>query len=176
MNNKPLQLSNNIPLLFLIIAVTLFGCNRSTATQGNFYSKSFSLSTLDSQDRKVRISDFRGSPIVVNFWASWCAPCREEMPFLEKSWRTYKEKGVRFIGINVFDERERASRYLGEVGVSFVNLYDPDGEVANFFDLAGLPVTLFVDREGNIVKKNFGAFTGKNGEKVLDSLVKEITY
>lgn len=171
MKNKPFLLSTTI--LFLL-AVVLIGCNQSNTTQGNFYSKGFSLSTLDHQGGRVHIPDFKGSPLVVNFWASWCAPCREEMPFLEKSWREYKEKGVKFIGINVFDKREKASRYLGELGISFINLYDPEGEVANFFKVGGLPVTLFVDREGNIVNKNFGAFTGERGEKVLDSLVKEI--
>ena len=100
------------------------------------YSKDFSLPSLDG-NKKVELTDFQGKPVVINFWASWCAPCREEMPFLEKSWKQYKDKGVIFIGIDVLDDEKNAKNFLNTFGISYTNLKDQSGEVASKYGVIG---------------------------------------
>jgi peroxiredoxin len=96
------------------------------------------------------------------------------MPFLEKSWNYYKDKGVTFLGIDVLDEEKSAKAFINVFGISYLNLKDSTGEVANVYGVIALPVTFFIDREGKIVKKNYGAFVGKDGESYFKKYVLEI--
>jgi thiol-disulfide isomerase/thioredoxin len=133
----------------------------------------FSLLSLDG-NKKIELKDFKGKPVVINFWASWCEPCREEMPFLERTWKEYKDKGVIFLGINVLDEEKNAKDFINVFNISYTNLKDSSGEVANTYGVVGLPVTFFIDKEGRIVRRNYGPFLGEKGEKSFIGYVKEI--
>ena len=113
--------------------------------------------------------------MVLNFWATWCGPCREEMPLFEEIWKKYKDKGVIFVGVDVMDDRENASEFLEEIGITYPNLYDPSGEVSNKYKVIALPATFFIDKEGNIVAKNYGSFVGPDGKKKLKLYLEEIT-
>ncbi|MBI2486186.1 MAG: TlpA family protein disulfide reductase [Deltaproteobacteria bacterium] len=135
--------------------------------------KDFTLTSLDG-NREVGLKDFKGKPIVINFWASWCGPCREEMPFLEKSWNEYKDKGVVLIGIDVLDDEKNARDFLKTFGISYINLKDQSGEVANKYGVVALPATIFIDKKGRIIRKNYGPFLGEDGEKNFISYVEEI--
>ena len=137
------------------------------------HAKDFSLPSLDG-DKKVELKDFRGKPVVINFWASWCGPCREEMPFLERSWKQYRDRGVIFIGIDVLDDEKAAREFLTAFGISYANLKDRSGEVASKYGVIGLPATIFIDKEGRIVRKNYGPFLGDDGEKNFIDQVEEI--
>lgn len=145
----------------------------SAAESDRVYAKDFSLPSLNGYN-KVELKEFNGKPLVINFWASWCGPCREEMPFLQKSWNEYKDKGVAFLGINVLDEEKSAKDFINVFGISYPNLKDSTGEVANLYGVIALPVTLFIDKEGKIVKKNYGGFLGEAGESSFKEYVSEI--
>jgi len=169
--------------VFVRILVTVFlliSCEKgakdgvSAIESDTPFAKDFSLVSLDGS-KKVEFEDFRGKPTVINFWASWCAPCREEMPFLEKAWKQYKDKGVIFIGINVLDDEKNAKGFLSTLGISYLNLKDPSGEVSNAYGVVALPVTFFIDKEGRIVRKNYGPFLGEKGEKNFVDYIEEIT-
>ena len=137
------------------------------------YAKHFSLPSLD-ENKKVELKDFKGKPVVINFWASWCTPCRQEMPFLEKSWNEYKDKGVVFIGIDVLDDEKNAKDFINTLGVSYPNLKDQSGEVASKYGVVGLPATIFIDKQGRITRRNYGPFLGEDGEKDFMDKVEEI--
>ena len=158
-----------------IIILLLTSCEREKegGTSDRLFAKNFSLSSLNG-NKRVELSDFKGKPIVINFWASWCGPCREEMPFLEKAWDEYRDKGVIFLGINELDEEKNAKDFLNLFGVSYTNLEDSSGEVANAYSVAALPVTFFIDKEGKIVRMNYGAFLGKTGEKNFIGYIEEV--
>ena len=111
------------------------------------------------------------SPVlVINFWASWCPPCRRETPSFEKLWRSYKDDNVVFLGINVQDSKEDALRYIDEFDVTFPNLLDSDGTITVDYGVTGLPVTFFVDSDRKII----GRWVGSISEKRLDSKIREI--
>ncbi len=165
-----------IPALFVIILLT--SCERKeeegASTNSNItYAKNFSISSLDG-NKKVELKNFKGKLVVINFWASWCGPCREEMPFLEKTWDIYKDRGMVFLGINVLDEEKNAKDFLHSFGISYVNLKDSSGEVADAYSVVALPVTFFIDKEGRIIRRNYGAFLGKTGEANFITYLEEI--
>ncbi len=106
-----------------------------------------------------RLSDQRGKVVVVNFWASWCPPCREEAPVLERAWQAYKDKGVVFVGVDVWDTEKDALSFIKEFGITYSNGPDPNGEIAIDYGLTGVPETWFIDREGRLVRRWTGALT-----------------
>ena len=118
----------------------------------------------------VSLSNFPESPIILNFWASWCPPCRDETPHFEKIWRLYKEKDVVVIGINVQDDLNSANEYISEFDVTFVNGMDKNGRIMVDYGVTGLPVTFFLDREGMII----GRWVGSIGASSLESRVEAL--
>ncbi len=115
----------------------------------------FSLALFDG--RTVRLSDFRGKVVFLNFWASWCPPCREEAPLLEAAWRRYKEQGVVFIGVDLQDTEEAGRELLKEFAISYMNGRDPKDRVAIDYGVYGIPETYFIDPTGRITAKYVGA-------------------
>ena len=116
------------------------------------------------------LDDHKGSPLIINFWASWCPPCRDETPHFEKIWRLYKEKDVVVIGINVQDDLNSANEYISEFDVTFVNGKDKNGRIMVDYGVTGLPVTFFLDREGMII----GRWVGSIGASSLESRVEAL--
>ena len=95
--------------------------------------------------------ELRGSPVVVNFFASWCVPCREEAPVLERAWRAYRDRGVRFVGVNVQDTTPDARRFVREYGITYPVVRDAEGTFGDGLGVAGLPQTFFIDEEWQLL-------------------------
>lgn len=104
-------------------------------------------------------ADFKGRPMVVNFWASWCFPCREEAPRLEKSYQHYKDKGVGFVTIAIQDTEEKAREFVEKYGLTIPTGLDVDDELSKLFSVFGLPTTLIIDGQGLIQYTHLGAIT-----------------
>ena len=100
---------------------------------------------------------YAGKPVVVNFWASWCGPCRQEAPLFERLWREYGERGVVFIGVNIQDAHADARAYLSEFGITYPNGYDEGGRISVDYGVIGIPVTFFINREGIVERRWVGA-------------------
>jgi cytochrome c biogenesis protein CcmG/thiol:disulfide interchange protein DsbE len=126
---------------------------------------------LYGSDVHFRLSDHRGQGVVINFWASWCHPCREEMPVLEEGWRTYKDRGIAFIGANVSDSEEKAAAFLREIGVTYPNGPDPGGEVSALYHLSGLPETFFVTPDGVVAQRVIGGVTAEGLSEAVDAIL-----
>ncbi|MEC8986524.1 MAG: TlpA disulfide reductase family protein [Chloroflexota bacterium] len=120
--------------------------------------------------KPLSLSNYPESPIILNFWASWCPPCRDETPHFEKIWRLYKEKDVVVIGINVQDDLNSANEYISEFDVTFINGMDKNGRIMVDYGVTGLPVTFFLDREGMII----GRWVGSIGASSLESRVEAL--
>jgi cytochrome c biogenesis protein CcmG/thiol:disulfide interchange protein DsbE len=119
-----------------------------------------------------RLSAARGQLVLVNFWASWCVPCREEAGVLERGWRAYRDRGVVVLGVNVWDAEAEARSFLRTTGATYPNGTDPGGEAAIDFGVRGLPETFVVDRQGRIVRKWVGPVTDRGLVATLDELVR----
>ncbi len=122
----------------------------------------FSLTLFDG--RNIRLSDFRGKVVFLNFWASWCPPCRAEARLLEQSWQRYKDQGVVFLGIDMQDTEEAARRFIQEFGVTYMNGRDPNNRIAIDYGVYGIPESFFVDKDGRITYKHIGEL---NWETIL---------
>ena len=128
----------------------------------------FTLTTFDGS--AVRLSDFRGRPVVINFWASWCAPCRSEAPVLERVARAERAAGrAVFLGINVRDEDERARRFLADFAVTYPNGVDP-GNVEAAYRTIGLPFTVFVAADGTIARTWIGPLDDQRLTTIIDEI------
>ena len=115
----------------------------------------FTLDLLDGG--QVSMSQLSGRPVVRNFWASWCVPCRSEAAGLERTWRAYEERGVVFVGIDIQDSEADARFFLNEFGVTYPNGRDVNGKITVEYGVVGLPVTFFVNKGGLIVRRWVGA-------------------
>ena len=165
-----------IAILILAILISLFtvflatGLSNRTSVTGRSgeqligeKSPDFLAAVIDGDS--VSLSNYLGSPIVLNFWASWCPPCRDETPHFEKIWRLYRQKDVVLLGINVQDTLADADEYIKEFDVTFTNAIDKDGKIMVDYGVTGLPVTFFIDRDGIII----GRWVGSIGESSLKS-------
>jgi peroxiredoxin len=112
----------------------------------------FLLEDLDGGE--VRLSDLRGRPVVINFWATWCAPCRKEMPQFVAAYDKYRDEGLVIVAVNLQEGKSIAGKFADDYGMDFTVAVDRDGEVGDQYRLLGLPTTYFVDREG-IVRSVF---------------------
>lgn len=134
----------------------------------------FSLETVDT-GKKISLDDFKGKPVILNFWATWCGPCKEELPVFQKMWNKYKDKDVAFIGIDVMDNRSNAAEFIKNNYITYTILYDQQGEISSKYKVVALPATFFINKEGKIAVKNYGPFIGEEGEKKFKLYVEEIT-
>jgi len=108
----------------------------------------FKLKGLDGKAHDL--SDYRGKPAWINFWASWCPPCREEMPRIEGLYRQHESEGLVVLGVATSDSDAAIRGFVGEVGVTYPILLDPDGQVAGTYGAVALPVSFWLDRDGII--------------------------
>jgi len=114
----------------------------------------FSLQDLDGNI--VKLSDFRGKPLIVNFWATWCPPCRKEMPSMERAWQIIKDQGIAMVAINVGEDEDTVFTFTADYPLSFPLLLDTTGSVTQRWPVVGLPTTFIVNPEGKIVYRAIG--------------------
>jgi thiol-disulfide isomerase/thioredoxin len=121
----------------------------------------------------VQLSELRGQPVMINLWASWCPPCRAEMPAIEKVYQAYKDRGLVVLAVNTtFQDNEAdAAAFVREFGLTFLIPLDRDGSVSKRYQLRGLPSTFFVDRNGIIRSVVIG---GPMSEALIQSKVEEL--
>ena len=114
---------------------------------------------------------FEGDVTVINVWATWCRPCREEQPILQAVHERYRDRGVRFLGINYHDDLEAAKRWVEDRGVTYPSLYDRDGRTAALLGFPFLPDTYLVDRTGTIRYVIYGDTTEEELSGLIDDLL-----
>ena len=163
-------------LVLAFFAVLAFGlANRSSATGRSGITRigkpapQFAMQLLDGGE--FRLSDHEGRPLVINFWASWCPPCRQESPAFERQWRRYRDTGIQFVGVDIQDDVSDAEAYVREFGLTFPNGLDPDGKITIDYGVIGLPVTFFVGSSGIVEGRWVGAIPEEKLEEWVNTLV-----
>ena len=101
-----------------------------------------------STGENLRLSEYRGDVVMVNFWATWCGPCRQEMPLLDDLYTKYGRVGFTLLGVNIDDDSRRAMKMIEELSVSFPVLFDESKSVSKLYEVEAMPVTVLVDKEG----------------------------
>lgn len=120
----------------------------------------------------VRLQEQRGKVVLINFWATWCGPCRQEMPLLGKIYDKYQAAGFNLLGVNVDDDVRRATDIGLKTGVKFPLLLDTDKAVSSRYDIQTMPTTLIVDREGRVRHVHKGYFAGY--EDIYEKQIREL--
>lgn len=120
----------------------------------------FELPSLE-EDRTVRLSDLRGSPVVINFWATWCGPCKQEMPLLVEQYNWNKGKGLRVLAIDTLlnDNRDDMRAFVKKYNMNFDVLVDETDAIAGGWEVMGLPTTFFIKPDGTVAKVHVGQLT-----------------
>lgn len=130
----------------------------------------FQLETLDGD--VVSLEDLRGKVVVVDFWSSWCAPCRAEGPLLAETYREWRDRGVEFVGIAIWDQPGPVNDFIERNGIEYINGLD-DGRIAVDWGVRGIPEKFFVTADGRVVKKIVGPNTRATLSQVLTELTDE---
>ena len=118
-----------------------------------------------------RLSEQRGRLVIVNFWASWCPPCRQEAPALERAWNRYRDRGVVMVGVDIWDADQDARRFLRELGITYPNGPDPGGKIVVDYGLTGIPETFFVRPDGTMGRRWIGPITDGQLAESIDELL-----
>src|SRR3989338_5641489 len=118
----------------------------------------FELETLEG--KRAKLSDYRGKKVILNFWASWCPPCREEMPEFQRIYSENQDKIV-VLGVNLQESKENAELFVKKLGITFPILLDPNAQVKDMYNVFTQPVAYFIDSNGKIVDKKFGPLTNE---------------
>jgi peroxiredoxin len=122
----------------------------------------------------LRLKEQRGRVVMVNFWATWCGPCRQEMPQLNRLYEKYKSSGFVLLGVNVDDDAAKAAEVAAKLGVTFPVLLDTEKTVSKLYDLSTMPSTVIIDRDGKVRYVHRGYLAGyeDNYEKQIRELLK----
>lgn len=139
-----------------------------TAPRAGFLAPDFELPTLDGGS--VQLSALRGQPVLINFWASWCGPCRSEMPHIQAAYENHIQRGLVVLGIDQMESSDSVSRFVEEFGLTFPIPMDSDGTVSAVYRARGLPTSFFVDPDGVIR----ATFTGPMSSGFIESQLEEI--
>jgi peroxiredoxin len=132
----------------------------------------FSLDTLAGKSAKLE--DYRGNVVLLNFWASWCIPCKEEMPLIQAAYEKHRDHGLVVLGINMtnLDKRSAIETFTQDTGVTFPIVLDEDGSVSETYRIISIPTSFFLDRSGIIRHFQLGAMTTKQIEQYMDEMLK----
>lgn len=154
--------------LLMGLLVTVFAAT-SLASSGLEGRMAPDFALKSSSGENLRLSEYRGDVVMINFWATWCGPCRQEMPLLDELYTRYERVGFNLLGVNIDDDSRRAMQMIEELGVNFPVLFDSRKEVSKLYEVDAMPVTVLVDREGNVRHVHHGYKPGYE-EKYLDQI------
>ncbi len=148
------------------------GADGATDPQGITPGKTaldFSLQTLDGA--RVSLSDYRGQVVLVNFWATWCPPCRAEIPALEAAYQAHRDDGLVILGVSVEDPPELIELFLQDFDITYPILLDRNGAVYRAYRAPGLPTTVLVDRDGIIQVRHVGELSARELDQYLSEVL-----
>ncbi len=138
--------------------------------------KSIDFTVYDINNKEVNLSDYKGKNVVINFWASWCPPCKYEMPYFQNATEKYKDKNIEILMLNLTDGYretvDSATKYMKENNFHMNLLFDKNLEAATIYQVQGVPRTIFIDKEGYIIKDYTGAMEQDVLYDEIDKLIK----
>ncbi|GAA5344695.1 thiol-disulfide oxidoreductase ResA [Planifilum fimeticola] len=154
--------------MLALIGFALYQTGESEAVEIGQTAPDFELTTLDG--KTVRLSEFRGKGVLINFWASWCKPCRDEMPAIQRVYERHRDKGLEVLGVNIAETGVTVDGFVRHLDLTFPILLDQNREVTQLYGIGPIPSSIFVSPEGKVVRK----VSGQMQEGQIESMVLEI--
>ncbi len=156
--------------LAVVLGLQLSRQNASRPTSGP--APDFALELFDASE--IRLSDFRGQVVLINFWASWCPPCRDEAPDLQALYEEYRPAGMAVIGVNMLESsRRKALEFINEFGITYSNGEDTGEKLTNLYRVEAPPESFLIDRRGNVRRFYIGAIHYDDARSSIESLLAE---
>jgi cytochrome c biogenesis protein CcmG, thiol:disulfide interchange protein DsbE len=121
---------------------------------------------LAGEERQLSLASLRGKPVWVNFWATWCPPCRAEMPEMERLYRQHRDAGLEIVAVNVRESPARILDFTRELSLTFPTVRDPEGKVTDLYYVSGLPTHFFISRDGTIRAIHVGGLDQAGGQSI----------
>ncbi len=144
-----------------LLALSLFVVN-SHAQEAGKTATDFEL--LNTKQESVKLSAYKGKIVYLDFWASWCVPCRETFPFMNQLKEKYGKDGLEVVAVNIDAKRPDADKFLAQIPADFTVLFDPKRIVAKIYALKGMPTSFLIDRSGNVISTHLGFQKDRTGE------------
>jgi len=169
-------MKNNILKLFFLTGFTLlFSMSVTYAASEKLSGKAPNFTLKSRSGKNIKLSELRGQVVMLNFWASWCGPCRKEMPILEQIHKKYKRLGFTLLGVNVEENTRDAINYLKDVKVTFPILFDNRQKTSKLYNVSAMPTTVIIDRNGNkrFIHKGYKPGYENEYKKQIKKLVRE---
>ena len=172
--NSRLGIIAAVIIATVFIALLFLGMRKAVVDRPDGVAPDFEVQFFNGyewEDRSAAsLSDFKGQPVVLNFWASWCVECRIEADLLENTWREYRDDGVIFLGVAYVDVEPKSIDYLQEYNITYPNAPDLRSSVSDKYDITGVPETFFIDQEGNVIHIQLGPVS----ETMLTGLIDQM--
>jgi cytochrome c biogenesis protein CcmG/thiol:disulfide interchange protein DsbE len=147
----------------------LINVNRGQLSSG--MAPDFTITSFEGET--ITLSELRGQVVIINFWASWCPPCREEAPYLEATWRKYQDQGVFFIGVDYVDTEKEALAYIDEFDISYFNGPDIGTQISHDYRMEGVPETFYVAKNGELRGLKIGPLYPPELDQMIEELLSE---
>ncbi len=174
LHNRGRILGSTVGAILILALIAVFGWklfNEAQTQVDSGAAPDFRLSLFDGG--QLRLSELQGQVVLVNFWASWCIPCRDEAPVLEQAWQHYRDQDVVFVGVAYLDTDKEAKAFLEEFKVTYPNGPDLGTKIAPTYRLAGVPETFFIDKKGQIADLEIGPLTETRLVNAIEKLLQE---
>lgn len=172
---EPPHRTNIATLMFVAVAVGLlillafaFASPQGNRPQEGDPAPDFELTLLDGS--QVSLSNLRGQVVVLNFWASWCGPCRQEAPALQQVWEAYEGRGVVMLGVSYQDAEDASQQFIEQFGLTYANGIDVGGRISRAYGVTGVPETFLIDRQGRVAWSRLGEVTAERLTRQLEQL------
>lgn len=161
--------------IFTIWFTLIFSMSATYAASEKLSGKAPNFTLKSRSGKNIKLSELRGQVVMLNFWASWCGPCRKEMPVLEKIHKKYKRLGFTLLGVNVEENSRDAKNYLKDVKVTFPILFDNKQKTGKLYNVSAMPTTVIIDRNGNkrFLHKGYKAGYENDYKKQVKKLLRE---
>ena len=160
----------SVTRLLLGAVLALVSATNALAIAPATKAPDFTLRTMDGPN--MRLQEQRGRVVLMNFWATWCGPCRQEMPHMNRLYEKYKSSGFVILGVNVDEDPKNAAGVAAKLGVKFPVLWDTDKNVSKLYELSTMPSTVLIDRDGKVRFIHRGYLSGY--EETYDKQIREL--
>ncbi len=125
---------------------------------------------VDMNGEKHKLSDYRGQGVFLNFWATWCKPCEREMPYIEKSYQEFKDKGVKVLSVDVGESDVAVNNFINKHKLSFPVMIDKDTQVQTAYGIDPLPITFLINKDGEVIRSHVGQLTQATVNQFMEEI------